>query len=465
MILLTTTTGPLSFFHSNVLPNAVASRGSIAIRNDAGNVGLYQNLDGLATGWQQLATAGGSTTFTAPATWTLSDNSPVAWVIGAAGDTDMLTFDTTNGAEVLVVGSTLGLRINDLSALRFGTPGTDLVMTADGANVTVTGTGSLIYNDDVVVGFGTTLANRWNLSASSFLSRLQFVGTDIIAGGATGPTRGYAVNTGNRIKNDADAGLPGSGAISAGTGNTDISFVGAAVGGNSAGVTFTTGNATSSGAGATSGSTGPMQFTTGNSDDAGSGGFFFTSGTAGTTRGNFNIVCPVIDIKTQATILQLLDDSAAAFSIDSAGATGLIAFRTSNGTESVTFRESVLTNLNLAVRDSANGSVDAGFWLRRTFPAGAGPTDVILPARTGGYRVVDAYINNSSGGGGAGTLQVQTGAGVGITNAMVPGAADVLTRATTVILANASIAGGGTVRLTGVAATTAGECWVRLEPL
>lgn len=46
-------------------------------------------------------------------------------------------------------------RFNDASALKFGTPGTDLVMTPDGTNVVVTGTGKLRFVDDLSVQWGT----------------------------------------------------------------------------------------------------------------------------------------------------------------------------------------------------------------------------------------------------------------------------------------------------------------------
>jgi hypothetical protein len=45
--------------------------------------------------------------------------------------------------------------ITDANVIKFGTPGTDIVFTADGADVVVTGTGDLVYADSVDVYWGT----------------------------------------------------------------------------------------------------------------------------------------------------------------------------------------------------------------------------------------------------------------------------------------------------------------------
>ena len=61
---------------------------------------------------------------------------------------------------------------------------------------------------------------------------------------------------------------------------------------------------------------------------------------------------------------------------------------------------------------------------------------------------------------------MQTGAGVGISNAMVPGAvAGAITRANLIDPASSTIASGGTVRLNVAAGALAGEAFIRIEPL
>lgn len=54
--------------------------------------------------------------------------------------------------------------INDTFALQFGTPGTDLVLTADGTDVIVTSTGDLVFNDsvDLKIGTGKDIGIAWD---------------------------------------------------------------------------------------------------------------------------------------------------------------------------------------------------------------------------------------------------------------------------------------------------------------
>lgn len=54
--------------------------------------------------------------------------------------------------------------INDTFALQFGTPGTDLVLTADGTDVIVTSTGDLVFNDsvDLKIGTGKDVGIAWD---------------------------------------------------------------------------------------------------------------------------------------------------------------------------------------------------------------------------------------------------------------------------------------------------------------
>ncbi len=130
MPLLTSTAGPVDFRYETVAPASSAVRGSIAIRIDNGNEGIFQNTDG-ATTWRQVMAAGGTVAFTGDATWTLNDASATALSIGAAGATGMLVFDTTNGSERLAFGvgtldvsgqaTVVLLRDNTNSALAFRT--------------------------------------------------------------------------------------------------------------------------------------------------------------------------------------------------------------------------------------------------------------------------------------------------------------------------------------------------------
>lgn len=456
-MLYLTTVALFDFYQLSGDPNGVqaAKRGSIGLCGTPGNVSTWQNVDG-ATAWVQLG-AGGS------GQWTIPSNATPALQIGPAADPDMLGFNTVVGSEVVYIGATQGLRLNDSSPLRFGTPGTDVVFTPDGTDVQVTGTGTLRYVDGFTSVYGTSALDQFS-TRYDVVGRLQTTGAAVTAGGATQSTRSMFWSTGSRVKTDNNAGLPQSGSYLWTTGNTDITFVGAATGPDSGNFQWQTGNANASGAGSSSGNTGGFSWFSGNSVSANSGGFSFTTGTAGGTRGVFDINAPAVDLQTQATDFRVLNNSATSLRIGTAGVPDMMVFNTLAG-NTITFVEGALSNLNTAVADVVDGAIAAGFWMRQAFPAGAVNTDVVLPARVGGWRVVDAYIQNTSGGAGAGTLAVQTGAGVAISDAMVPGVNHGLTRAAAINEANSTIASGGTLRFAGVAATTSGVAFARIEPL
>ena len=198
--------------------------------------------------------------------------------------------------------------------------------------------------------------------------------------------------------------------------------------------------------------------------------------------------------------ITLLDNAATALNIGSTGLLNLLRFTTTNAAEridyngalpfriitggldvnaggvtifagglsvnagSVTLPENTVNVASVAT-DAGNNLVSAGLFLRATHGAGASTTDIVLPARTGGWRVVDAYIN--SGGAAAGSVQVQTAGGAAnVTNPMVPGAAvGAITRANLVDPANNTFASGATLRLAIAAGALAGEAFVRIEPL
>lgn len=459
-MLLLTTVGALDFWQLTGDPNGVvrAKRGSIGAVNVAGQVSAWQNTDG-ALAWMQLGASSAGQ-------WTIPTGVNPALQIGTAADPNMLGFDTTiAGGPVVFIGAGLGLKINDASMLRYGSDGADVVHTADGTNEVITGTGNVVYASDFKVAWGTATLDRIFEAYNSVAGRLETAGTNVTAGGASQSSRSMAWITGNRVKTDNNAGLPVSGGYSWATGATDITFAGAATGPTSGGYAWNTGNASSSGAGATSGDTGGFAWTTGNSEDTLSGGFSFTSGTGPGGRGIFDLNVPTVDTQTQQTDWRMLNGNATALRFGTAAVPGMMVFNTSGGLQTIQFVEGALTNLSNAVADTADGVLQVGFWLPKTFPAGAGPTDVVLPARVGGWRVTDAYINNTSGGAGGGTLQVQTGGGAAISDAMVPGAANALTRAGQIISAGAVIPSGGTLRLAGVAGTTGGTAYVRIEPL
>lgn len=253
---------------------------------------------------------------------------------------------------------------------------------------------------------------QWTMQISG--TELQINSADV--SGSGGSTASYRLSTGVGTNN---AGLGGvdSGALVLSTGNTTAT--GAGAGGNTGSVQILTGLAQAGTS--TSGATGVITIQTGDSASAASGGIVIQTGTAGTTRGNITL-------------------SALA----------------------ITFNEGSLTNLAVGSRDASDGQIDAGFWVSKTYPAGAGPTTFTLPARVGGWRVVDAYIVANGAGG---TLAIARDIdGLAIVGAMTEGGGNVIDRAGTCDLTTGLIASAGNVRLTGVVGTSGGTCFVRIEP-
>lgn len=175
----------------------------------------------------------------------------------------------------------------------------------------------------------------------------------------------------------------------------------------------------------------------------------------------------------------LTDNSATALAFGSTGLLNLLVIDTVNGAEQVEYNgvlpflintggltvvtgtvtlPPVSLNVALAATAISSGIVGASLELRVSYPAGAGPTDIVLPAR--GLRVTDARIVS---GGAGGTVQVQTAAGAtNVTDAMAPGAAGALTRAASIT--NPSFVPGATIRIAGAAGTVAGNVYVVFEP-
>lgn len=181
----------------------------------------------------------------------------------------------------------------------------------------------------------------------------------------------------------------------------------------------------------------------------------------------------------------MADNSATALAFGSTGLLNLLQFVTTNGAERLTYNgvlplliatgglqvssgtvtlPEASLNLASASTDAADLQVTAGLFLPVPHLAGASFVDVTLPARVGGWRVVDAYI--LSGGAAAGSVQVQTAGGVAnITNTMVPtgGVGDV-TRALNINLPNGTVASGAVIRVNVVAGANPGTCFIRIEP-
>lgn len=126
-------------------------------------------------------------------------------------------------------------------------------------------------------------------------------------------------------------------------------------------------------------------------------------------------------------------------------------------------------DLAIAIQNAVSGTIGGSLVMPilLTASGGGGTQAVTLPGRTGDWRVRDFYIVNTSGGGGAGSVKCQKAAGAAdITDALVPGAADAITRAATLIYANALVSGSGVGVLNFVKAAgfTASMGWVSFDP-
>lgn len=342
----------------NVSPAAgagvAANLGTLALRYDAGNVSTWQKTGAADTAWTQLSPLSGSVTLTAIDTtataafqWTMADAAAAAVSLGAAGALNMMVFDTTNGTEHIVINAASGLWIADLSELRYGTPGTDVVHSADGADEVITGTGDVVYADDFDVAWGT--AKTISQDFDSVGNRYRVLGASVTDVAATAATAAVLFQTGNRVVNAAGVGT-GSGGFAFTSGSTDSTDAGGTAGA-SGGFTFTSGDSTSTLG--TSGNTGSFTVVTGNSTDADSGSIVLTTGTAGGTRGVLDINVATIDLTTQGTFVNLIDNTNPAL-VFRQGTDTYLSFRTSNGSEEVDIGN---TTLNPAVTFDTHGAI------------------------------------------------------------------------------------------------------------
>ncbi len=180
----------------------------------------------------------------------------------------------------------------------------------------------------------------------------------------------------------------------------------------------------------------------------------------------------------------LADNANPALDIGSTGLLNLFRFITTNGAEQIQYNgpqpfrintgglqvnagtvslPQASLNLPLAATGMADKGTGAVFEMRIDFPATINTdTDAVLPARGGGFRLVDAHVIS---GGAGGNVQVQTGGGVATVQNMALGALGNVTRAGNIV-PNTVYASGAVVRIRSDAGiTAAGSAYVRFEAL
>jgi hypothetical protein len=179
--------------------------------------------------------------------WLMIDNTIGALNIGSTGALTSFSFDSTNGAE--------GLLVNAASGIRFA--------------------------DDKPTSWGTSTLTGIQASYVSGSNWLAIAGPALTSINAAGATKGIRVITGDRTVTDA-LGQPSSGPLYLITGNTDCTN-GGGTGGITGTISIGTGNALSTAG--TSGPSGPVQITTGGSDDGLTGAINLTTGTVSSLLG------------------------------------------------------------------------------------------------------------------------------------------------------------------------------------
>ncbi|HYE79217.1 MAG TPA: hypothetical protein VEI97_14635 [bacterium] len=159
--------------------------------------------------------------------------------------------------------------------------------------------------DDVALSVGDDADGLLDYTNGSHLVRLRSAA--VTGGGAGAASAALTVTSGARTKNDTNAGVPTSGAITLASGATDVTA--AATGGSSGALTVQSGATDSNHAGGTggasgavtvqsgnasstlgtSGASGSVTIKSGNSDDGNSGNVVLETGSAGGTKGIIDI--------------------------------------------------------------------------------------------------------------------------------------------------------------------------------
>lgn len=340
------------------------------------------------------------------------------------------------------------------------TNGTLYVNTNGGTTwVAIGGTSGGNYPNDVPCVFGTTSPLQGTIVYVSASNLWSFT-TGAVSQATAQASASTIHQTGSVTITGAVVGT-GSGTAGFGSGSTDCTNAGG-TGGASGNVDIFTGSALSTAG--VSGASGRVRLLTGNSDDGNSGDIRLETGTAGGTRGSLDIRTPFVSVATQATDLRVNNASGTAFRITTLAGTLLQAFATTPA-NAITFGDRMLSNLPAAVGAAADGTGAVPIMVAKTYAAGISTTDFALPQRTGGsWRVINAWIRSDGATGGSVQLQTAGGA-ANVTDAMVPGNANVITRCASITNANATFASGATARLNITAGAPAGEAFLMLQPL
>lgn len=183
----------------------------------------------------------------------------------------------------------------------------------------------------------------------------------------------------------------------------------------------------------------------------------------------------------------LRDNASPALDIGSTGLVNLLRFITLNGAEKIQYRgptpfDIVTGGLNViagtvafppntvniatAAIAALAGSVTSALTLRVSHLGGATTTSTVLPARAGGWRVLDVMAVATAAGGAGSTLTVKTTTPSDVSSALDLGAGVVNGSVVrTASLLNTVFAGGATIDVVGVGTPAASNVFITLAPL
>lgn len=190
---------------------------------------------------------------------------------------------------------------------------------------------------------------------------------------------------------------------------------------------------------------------------------------------------------TGVSQITLLDNANPALNIGSTGLLNLLSLVTTNGAEGVEYNgvnpfkvntgglnvaagTVTLPNNTLNVATAAiaalAGSVTASLTLRVTHPGGAVTVSTVLPARAGGWRVLDAMVVASAAGLAGSSVRVRTttpadvSSALNLDNTVIAGTVN-----RTTSLTNTVFASGATIDVTGTGTPAASNVFITLAPL
>lgn len=209
------------FYSTDTLPSGAISapRGSVAIRTDSGNEGLYINVSvGTAgTSWERVLSPNitNDLDLTGVDQFLLADNTNPALDIGSTGLLNLLRFITTNGGEQVAYNGPVPFLINtgglQVSTGTVTLPQASLNLPLSTSGMANLGTGAVF---EVRIDFPATINNDTNALLPTRAGGFRLTDAHVISGGAGGNVQ---VQTGGAVTTITNMALGALGAVSRAT--------------------------------------------------------------------------------------------------------------------------------------------------------------------------------------------------------------------------------------------------------